>query len=178
MMRAECMGGSDKKDKKDKKKKGKNDKKKSGDDLYRDTNLRYVGYANEIGEALRPAIGRHLVTVTYALASAYILADVGAKSSDAWKTKKDTTETFKKGADALIWQSLASVIVPGFVLNRLGALTRFVVCRSSAHQFRSFFVAAATLTAIPFIVEPIDRFVEGFMNDFIRPMYNNKNNKA
>ncbi|XP_014250583.1 mitochondrial fission process protein 1-like [Cimex lectularius] len=173
LLEAECMGGEPSK------KRRKKEKKKDGD-LYRDSNLRYAGYSNEIGEALRPFIGRNLVTASYALASAYVIADVGSKSADAWKNTKGKKpdvrrkETFKKGSDALVWQSLASVIVPGFVLNRLAAISRFIICKTPAYQFRTLLTAATSLAVIPFIVEPIDRFVDGFMKDFVRPIYNKK----
>ena len=42
-------------------------------DVFKDSWLRYCGYANEVGEAFRPIIPRSLVFATYAIASIYAL---------------------------------------------------------------------------------------------------------
>ena len=44
-------------------------------DIYRDSLLRYLGYANEVGEAFRPLVPVELVYASYVLAIGYILAD-------------------------------------------------------------------------------------------------------
>jgi len=44
-------------------------------DLYRDTPVRYLGYANEVGEAFRPLINVRLVHATYGVAILYAMAD-------------------------------------------------------------------------------------------------------
>ncbi|CAM9999152.1 unnamed protein product, partial [Laminaria digitata] len=48
-------------------------------DIFRDTALRYMGYANEVGEAFRPLIPGFAVVVSYAVAIAYVSADAVAK---------------------------------------------------------------------------------------------------
>merc|ERR1711909_6884 len=53
-------------------------------DIYRDTPLRYLGYANEVGEAFRALMHVRWVRATYGVASAYVLADTydkGVKQS-------------------------------------------------------------------------------------------------
>ena len=44
-------------------------------DLFRDTPVRFLGYANEVGEAFRPLINVNLVRATYGIAITYALAD-------------------------------------------------------------------------------------------------------
>lgn len=51
-------------------------------DIYRDSKLRYCGYANEIGESFRPVIPKVFVHLSYAVAVMYVLAECGDKS---WK---------------------------------------------------------------------------------------------
>ncbi|CAN0168442.1 unnamed protein product, partial [Ectocarpus fasciculatus] len=48
-------------------------------DIFRDTALRYMGYANEVGEAFRPLIPAFAVVASYGVAIAYVSADAVAK---------------------------------------------------------------------------------------------------
>ena len=48
-------------------------------DLYRDTPVRYLGYANECGEAFRPLVPEIAVLATYGIAIAYVTADAISK---------------------------------------------------------------------------------------------------
>ena len=82
-------------------------------DLYRDTPVRFLGYANELGESFKPLIPRVAYLGTYGVACAYVAAD----ANDKYERDGDVA----RGVDALIWQALASVIVPGFVVNRVVA---------------------------------------------------------
>ena len=50
-------------------------------DIYRDTPLRLLGYANEVGEAFRALVSVKFVIGTYGVASAYVLADTYDKAS-------------------------------------------------------------------------------------------------
>jgi len=48
-------------------------------DIYRDTPIRLLGYANEVGEAFRAIVSAKLVWASYGLASMYVLADTQDK---------------------------------------------------------------------------------------------------
>ena len=48
-------------------------------DLYRDTPVRYLGYANEVGESFRHLFPR-LVKPSYGVAFAYVFADAADKA--------------------------------------------------------------------------------------------------
>ena len=52
--------------------------------MYRDTPLRYLGYTNELGEALGPLVPfPWFVASTYVVAIGYVLADTLDKGSRA-----------------------------------------------------------------------------------------------
>ena len=89
-------------------------------DIYRDTLLRYAGYANEVGEAFRALVPVNFVYASYGVASAYVLADTFDKSSKAKKQLGNTEGAMTKvgvaAFDTLVWQALASVIIPGLLL--------------------------------------------------------------
>ncbi|XP_078687661.1 mitochondrial fission process protein 1-like [Branchiostoma floridae x Branchiostoma belcheri] len=44
-------------------------------DIYRDTLVRYLGYANEVGESFRALVPVSVVWGSYAVATAYCTAD-------------------------------------------------------------------------------------------------------
>uniref|UniRef100_A0A2K5S260 Mitochondrial fission process protein 1 n=1 Tax=Cebus imitator TaxID=2715852 RepID=A0A2K5S260_CEBIM len=52
-------------------------------DLYRDTWVRYLGYANEVGEAFRSLVPSAVVWLSYGVASSYVLADAIDKGKKA-----------------------------------------------------------------------------------------------
>uniref|UniRef100_F6PHH2 Mitochondrial fission process protein 1 n=1 Tax=Callithrix jacchus TaxID=9483 RepID=F6PHH2_CALJA len=52
-------------------------------DLYRDTWVRYLGYANEVGEAFRSLVPAAVVWLSYGVASSYVLADAIDKGKKA-----------------------------------------------------------------------------------------------
>ena len=124
-------------------------------DIYRDTPVRFLGYTNEIGESFKPMVPRAFYLGSYAVACTYVAADA--------KHKYDADGDARHGVDALIWQSLASVAVPGLVVNRVVALTGKVTARPLAPTL-------AGLASIPFIIKPIDAFVDVLMDATIRPL--------
>ena len=123
-------------------------------DIYRDTPVRFLGYANEIGESFKPMVPRAFYFGSYAVACTYVAADA--------KHKFDADGDVRHGVDALVWQALASVAVPGVVVNRVVALAG----RATA---RPFVPTLCGLGCIPFIIKPIDALVDAAMDATIRP---------
>ncbi|XP_075625608.1 mitochondrial fission process protein 1 isoform X2 [Balearica regulorum gibbericeps] len=123
-------------------------------DLYRDTWVRYLGYANEVGESFRSLVPVPVVWASYGVATAYVTADA-----------------IDKGRRAAA--SLASVAIPGLTINRLcaaslallGAVTRWPL------PLRRWATTALGLAAIPLIVTPIDRTVDFLMDSSLRKLY-------
>ncbi|XP_047538643.1 mitochondrial fission process protein 1 [Vanessa atalanta] len=136
-------------------------------DFYRDTWVRYLGYANEVGESFRSLVSVKVVRASYAVAFAYVLADTGDKS---WKMlRKDGRfkNVLVETGDALIWQTLASVAIPGFVINRICAFTQNYLQKNVSKippKPRSLITVAVGLASIPIIVKPIDMSVTMLMN--------------
>lgn len=72
--------------------------------------------------------------------------------------------------DALLWQSLASVVVPGLTINRLCWATRFLLYRGKVPKSATKVVSVIVgLSAIPFIIKPIDDTVDHCMDLTVRP---------
>ncbi|XP_078489610.1 mitochondrial fission process protein 1 isoform X2 [Ciona intestinalis] len=155
-------------------------------DIFRHTPLRYMGYANEVGEAFRSMVPRSVVYASYAVASVYVLADASSKGLNSL-TVTNTAERKSKGSpvvaftDALVWQSLASVIIPGFTINRICAGATFTL-RHIAPKVpimgRKWISTIIGLLAIPVIIHPIDRSVDFLMDSSIRKVYLCKTSNA
>lgn len=75
--------------------------------------------------------------------------------------------------DSLIWQGFASVIIPGFTINRLCRLTGIMMKHSNSLPpfIRKWGTAAVGLGCIPFIVRPIDWSVDYVMDRTCRVWY-------
>ena len=138
-------------------------------DIYRDTLLRYLGYANEVGEAFRPLVPVEFVYISYVAAISYILADTfdkGKKGVDAGGVVSGTLG----GLDCFKWQMLASVIFPSFCINRLVFLLESLQEANSLPDLlmASWVPTAAGLIAIPLIILPLDTLAHFVMNQSFR----------
>ena len=62
--------------------------------------------------------------------------------------------------DTLLWQGLASVVIPGLTINRLCAASRFLLNRHAtrvlSQHFRRWLTTGVGLASIPVIIHPID----------------------
>ena len=68
--------------------------------------------------------------------------------------------------EAIVWQGLASVIIPGFTINRIcwgtGLLLRRVALPLLPPHRQKLLVTAIGLVSIPMIIKPIDQYVLEF----------------
>jgi Ca2+-binding EF-hand superfamily protein len=229
-------------------------------DIWRDSLLRYLGYSNELGEALRPVFPA-AYAASYALAFSYVLADSVDKGGRADKrkrenlakslfismdsgcegylTKSDVRSAFEKlktplpeadleeyfaktdvsvngnslinleqfmalyekedenfmaivdkfetpapfsgplnnpalvaGGDALIWQTIASVALPGFTINRFVALAE-IGCEAqgqAGNVVAEYFPTILGLSMIPIICKPLDELADVGLDKTLRPL--------
>lgn len=157
-------------------------------DLYRDTFVRYAGYANEVGESFKNIVSRTSYKASYAVAIAYVLADAADKGMKAEAVaasmppepaadapeKNSQVEAAKAAADTLVWQGLASVIIPGFTINRIVALVKKItesVDGKLPAPAKKWAPTLIGLSVIPFIVHPIDEGVTMMLDMTIRNFY-------
>lgn len=142
-------------------------------DLYRDTPVRYLGYANEVGEAFRPIIRKIFVHASYAISIGYVLADTADKSRKQY-AKPASLGGGTRGAaiatgDTLLWQMFASVIIPGFTINRICWISKKTLAMSKIKgPVGKWAPTAIGLLAIPFIIHPIDHGVDFVMDETYR----------
>ncbi|RLN75488.1 hypothetical protein BBJ28_00000566 [Nothophytophthora sp. Chile5] len=146
-------------------------------DLWRDSLVRYLGYANEVGESFRPIVPR-LVVPSYCVAFGYVLGDTYDKAAKAhakavaadFSTRKRNAVIADATIDTLAWQTLASVAIPGFTINRVVALSSFAVQRTVKNSpvLRRWLPTAIGLGVIPLIIHPIDSLVDTAMDRSVR----------
>jgi len=140
-------------------------------DIYRDTALRYAGYANEVGEAFAPLTPGWCVPFSYAVAITYVIADTIDKTKKVLDGTKYSGESINtcaaiEGVDALIWQLAASVALPGYTIHQLVAIVVALLDASGVDQSGviSALPTACGLAMIPFIVKPLDELAEVAMD--------------
>jgi fission process protein 1 len=138
----------------------------SSQDPFKDSIWRFLGYANEVGEALRPMVPVSAVWSTYAIAIGYALADTYHKGNREYQETKNWAKTADKATETAIWQTLASVTVPPLFINRVVKFTdatlsspRFSLPPSRAKAFATL----AGLATIPIIFKPIDYATDLFI---------------
>lgn len=174
------------------------------DNIFRDTPIRYLGYANELGESFRYQLPKFLVP-SYVVAFGYCAVDALSTGYKVHSEKKEessgiqnrrnainfvplSSEVNNQGdsflkpeqsaaliatCDTLLWQCLASVMIPGATINAVVRLSRFAVA-SRAKPVSTWFPTAAGLSSIPFIVHPIDNAVDFFLDNTTRKWINEK----
>lgn len=150
-------------------------------DIYRDTLLRYAGYANEVGEAFAPLVPPIVVPASYGVAITYVLADTIDKTRKAlgggkYEVKSSTTCALIEGLDALIWQLAASVALPGYTIHQLVAVSVMLLnaagLTGDVNPVYDAVPTALGLATIPLIVKPLDELAEVGMDVTLRKIYN------
>ncbi|CAK1589992.1 unnamed protein product [Parnassius mnemosyne] len=136
-------------------------------DFFRDTWVRYLGYANEVGESFRSMVPLRVVQASYGVASAYVLADTVDKSWKMFKKDGRPKKVLIETGDALLWQTLASVVIPGYAINRICHYSQKFFSKNFRKvplSARNLMTVGVGLASIPFIVHPIDNSVTLLMN--------------
>jgi fission process protein 1 len=143
-----------------------------GYNIFRHSFLRYAGYANEVGESFRYQFPR-FVGPSYAFAFGYCLADASWTGYSTYQSERNTKhqvhDTVRATVDTLVWQSLASVAIPGFTINMIVKTSRSAVKRVAVPILVADWLPTAIgLGSIPFIIYPIDYSVDYVMDSTVR----------
>jgi len=146
--------------------------------VFRESPLRFLGYANEVGEAFRSHIPRVAVRASYVISFGYGFVDAAWRSNFARSRVTHLPPNQRRfvAADVFVetlaWQSLASVIFPGFTINRIVWASTKLVNKSTGRShaaWKSWLPTVIGLASIPIIFKPIDNFTTILMTRYIRP---------
>ncbi|KAH8396107.1 hypothetical protein KR222_003469, partial [Zaprionus bogoriensis] len=121
------------------------------------------GYSNEVGEAFRALVPKSLVSASYGLAIGYVCMDTFDKSLRERMAGSSNRVVAVRAGDVFSWQMLASVIIPGIVINRITAGSRALL-RKAPSLVGKTLPTMIGLMSIPLIVHPIDNLVDRFMD--------------
>lgn len=141
-------------------------------DIWRETNLRYLGYTNEVGESFGVLFPKY-VGPSYGVAFTYVACDAADKTLTAIHNGNSPIEVVRVGSDALLWQTLASVLIPGKVINiaaneAANTLNTSSISDTLPPPVRRWAPTAIGLLLIPLIIHPIDHLVDILMDNSIR----------
>jgi fission process protein 1 len=142
-----------------------------------------MGYANEVGESFRYQFPK-LVMPSYGLAFGYCVLDAATTGYDTWhsykpaaRTSLTTTHarsqeivTAVATVDTLLWQALASVMIPGATINAIVKACRFAVSRTTVLPLvlAAWMPTGVGLVSIPIIIKPIDNAVDYLLDNTTR----------
>lgn len=126
--------------------------------------------ANELGESFRPVLPA-MVVPSYCVSFGYVLVDTWDKTNQALSRSGSVPIAAGKAVDTLLWQTMASVVIPGFTINRSVELAGYLLQRAKApaHVLRWGPVGIG-LGIIPLIIHPFDAFVHFAMDNTTRPL--------
>ena len=82
---------------------------------------------------------------------------------------KTSNRLYLKSADCLIWQTLASVLVPGWVIHKIVKYTRLATMRlQNQTGMVKMIPTFMGLASIPLIIHPIDHSIDYLMDNSFR----------
>jgi len=144
-------------------------------DPYRETSLRYMGYANELGEAFTSYLPEWGLPASYCVAASYVMFDTidkGQKAYDAAEEEDKIIDTLRISTETLTWQMLASVFWPGSIIRVIVNASATMISNSHLDDELHFLPTLIGLAAIPAIVKPIDTTVDKLMENSISKVIN------
>jgi fission process protein 1 len=141
-------------------------------DLNSMIHARFARLCAQVGEAFRPLMAPRWVYGSYAVSIAYVLGDTTHKAIEAGSRAKSQGQApgpqmFTTAIDVLSWQSIASVAVPGLMINRVVAMSKAAI--QSAGRQPGLAPTIIGLATIPFIIKPIDHATDVVLDRSIRP---------
>jgi len=134
-------------------------------DPYRETSIRYMGYANEVGEALEDYLPEWGLPASYCVAATYVIFDTldkGQRAYDSTPREDRFEETLRASTETLVWQLLASIIWPGGVIKLFVNVIDLIIPYDD-----TILPTFIGILLIPVIIRPIDVFVDLLMEDTI-----------
>ena len=141
-------------------------------DPYRETSLRYMGYANELGEAFTTYLPEWGLPASYCIAASYVMFDTIDKGEKAYNSAEEEdkiVDTLRISTETLTWQMLASVFWPGSIIRVIVNMAASIISNNNLddNQVMHFLPTLIGISAIPMIVKPIDSTVDKIMEGSI-----------
>ncbi|XP_037916182.1 mitochondrial fission process protein 1-like isoform X1 [Hermetia illucens] len=136
----------------------------SSRDPLRNTVLRYAGYAGVVAELFVCTFSRRTLRISQHVTTGYILADVATKTVENFETCQQKSRSVWTLVDTLLWQSMATLLIPGFAAPRINNLLAKLLKGKSSDHIPPI-VAAASLLVLS---KPIDSAVDQLLDNTLR----------
>ena len=144
-------------------------------DIFKDSPVRYIGFSNEIGEALRKVIPLKYVAFSYVIEIIYFFSDALHKGHKAYNDPNAPDNlhlhVLKKSSHTICWQFFATVVIPPLIINRGVQFTYLITKRlssnSKALKFIPTFVGLSMIPIMPYKIDPlVDKYMEKYLGRF------------
>merc|ERR1719210_1762216 len=80
-------------------------------------NVRYLAYTSDVGESFRPVLKPWMVTATYGISGAYVVADTGLAGYSAHKKGHSAEVVAACTTHTATFQLLASLAMPAVIIH-------------------------------------------------------------
>jgi len=132
--------------------------------------VRYTAYTSDLGESFRPIIHPKLVTTTYCISWAYVIGDV---AWEGWKAasrqKKNKSEVLGIVTERMIFQSLASMLIPMFIIHSTVDVGKKLFNKTRFQRWGPTFLGLSLLPFLPFVVDPpVEHGLEFLKHRFLK----------
>ena len=133
-------------------------------DFWRHTPCRYLGYANEVGEAFRYQISKKILISAYVISGGYVLGDTIDKTYKSYLKKKETSDPnykrlIKSSSLSLIWQLLATEIIPGlfvYLVVKEAKKYKYLFIKSAKIRFwMPTLIGLIWIPCFPYTIDPL-----------------------
>jgi fission process protein 1 len=146
-------------------------------DIFKDSPLRYVGYTNELAEATSRVIPLKVYALGYFIEIIYFFSDAFHKGHKAYNDPNAPENVhlyaMKKSSHTIIWQFLATIIIPPLIINRGVHLAHFVTKRftnnSSTLKTIPTLFGLSMIPIMPFTIDPL---VDKYMGKYVGHYFN------
>lgn len=161
-------------------------------DIFRHTPLRYLGYANEVGEAFRYNIKTRTLVLAYVVSAGYIAGDTIDKTYKSYKKlniKNDKEQynksnnilikntsiikdkntnslmyhVVKSGALSFTWQVLATELIPALIVYQVVKLTKNVI-KNNNTLYGKYIPTIIGLSLIPMFPYTVDPMIDNIFD--------------
>lgn len=145
--------------------------------IYRDSFLRYFGYAHHVGTH----VSGSLHYVFSGITASYIFADLmdkvkvastatkevpkKTKPKDSTKVEDDRRRIVTESCDVILWQGLASLIIPGFIARSVNRIVvKELSKKCSWREYSKPVSSTLALAAIFLASHPVDSLTTELLN--------------
>lgn len=131
-----------------------------------DTPLRYLAFANDVGEVCRTIVGNRLANLSWGISIGYALSDV---CRSAYITK-NSDKKFSEAMDTFTWQFFASILITPFLLKgKCIALEKIFHKTVLPKPIKAYCPHIITIgVGIPTFVPYCDQLVDNVMDKYYR----------